>query len=836
MKLFIKTCYIMLLVLLSLIGLLVFGVTTTPGLYALVKTGSIFIPGTVHINHVKGRLLDEFSIGELEYQNDATYIKISNLSGKWQLTSLLHSQLPVKRLNADWVQVKQDETTHTLNKIRLNGLLTKQLITLNSLQFNYEEHHVTGQLQITPLMPYPMTGTIRLNPDAKNKKLLQGLINIGGDLNQLHWTGTFSGPGEINLNGTLTDFAKLEFISKWRSVNWPLSADTAFISPEGRIKIEGTLPHLNLELHSKINQPPYENLQVRANVHGTIPWLWNFEVQITQPYDSKSIVEGLFTSVLMKGSLRDPQHGSLELTVQPGHYQLPKDSLIKTLPFKGGVINATLTPEQLSGKGSMAIDEYKNLNVNFRLPKIDLSQGLPPKQPVFANLSLVFNSFDFIQALTPEINNPKGSLTVSLKARGTLEKPVIETQLALKGGSFNLPALGLDLNAIDLNVVGKKNNWTANGSISSANKKLILNGQGALSPEINGKIAIQGTDFPVMNTQEYQINATPALNLEYKDSALNINGTILIPYAQIKPQTFSSSLALSDDVIFKRKEEKPATPFNTRMDIKLEMGNEVELTAKGLHAILAGKVHLIQMPMGPINATGQLNVTKGEYKAYGQDLSIEQGELIFTGGRIDNPGINVRATKKIDTSTSNVAGTNQLLDFNNNNLQNANVRGNISVGVEVSGRLSQPKIQLFSNPSILSQADILSMLVLGRPANQANKAGGQLLLAAISSMNLGGGTNGTQLLDQLKQKAGIDLNVQTNSNYNLATNQVSDNTSVVVGKSLSKRMYLSYNVGLSQSDPNVLTLKYLLNKFFSIQISNSTTSNGIDFLYTSTKK
>jgi len=132
------------------------------------------------------------------------------------------------------------------------------------------------------------------------------------------------------------------------------------------------------------------------------------------------------------------------------------------------------------------------------------------------------------------------------------------------------------------------------------------------------------------------------------------------------------------------------------MDIKLEMGNEVELTAKGLHAILAGKVHLIQMPMGPINATGQLNVTKGEYKAYGQDLSIEQGELIFTGGRIDNPGINVRATKKIDTSTSNVAGTNQLLDFNNNNLQNANVRGNISVGVEVSGRLSQPKIQLFS--------------------------------------------------------------------------------------------------------------------------------------------
>ena len=202
---------------------------------------------------------------------------------------------------------------------------------------------------------------------------------------------------------------------------------------------------------------------------------------------------------------------------------------------------------------------------------------------------------------------------------------------------------------------------------------------------------------------------------------------------------------------------------------------------------------------------------------------------------MDNPGINLRAAKKIDTTTASTSGTNQTFDFNNSNLQNANVRGNISVGVEVTGRLTDPKIILFSNPAILSQADILSMLVLGRPASQANKAGGQLLLAAITSMNLGNGTNGAQLLEQLKKNLGFDLNVQTTSNYNLATNQISDSTAVVVGKSISKRIYLSYNVGLSQSDPNVLTLKYLLNKFYSIQVISSTKSNGIDILYTSSK-
>lgn len=158
------------------------------------------------------------------------------------------------------------------------------------------------------------------------------------------------------------------------------------------------------------------------------------------------------------------------------------------------------------------------------------------------------------------------------------------------------------------------------------------------------------------------------------------------------------------------------------------------------------------------------------------------------------------------------------------------------LGVEVTGRLTRPKIQLFSEPATLSQADILSMLVLRRPANQADKAGGQLLLAAISSMNLGSDTKSLQLLEQLKQTAGIDFNIQTNTNYNQLTNTTSNNTSFMVGKSLSKRLYLSYNIGLSQTDTNMLTLRYLLNKFFSIQVSNSDTSSAIDFLYTSNKK
>jgi len=77
--------------------------------------------------------------------------------------------------------------------------------------------------------------------------------------------------------------------------------------------------------------------------------------------------------------------------------------------------------------------------------------------------------------------------------------------------------------------------------------------------------------------------------------------------------------------------------------------------------------------------------------------------------------------------------------------------------------------------------------------------------------------------------------MQSNTSYNQQTNTVSESNAVVVGKSISDRLYLSYNIGMFGNDSNVLTLKYLLNKFFSIQVSASDSGNGIDFLYTRQK-
>ena len=817
--------------------MLSFFTVTTAGLYSFIRLNTLYFHYPIKVYGLKGRLLDHFTIAELRFSYQDSEIKIKNLNVHWQLHSLVHHHLPITQLSADSLELNTNGSSYQFKDIKLKGTLENKTITLNSLHFNYSDYSLISQLQINTTAPYPLKASLKLIPNTKKQPELSALFNIAGDINSLEWVGDVSGLGQFSVKGTLKNLVELDQSIKWRDLKYSISKDQILNSPEGRIKFWGTMPKLNIQFSTKVDRVDKETWQISSLIQGTFPWDWHFDINATRPQEASEKSEGLFTNLSLKGVLKDQDQGSIELNIKPGYYQMPKESSLSSLNFQGGKIKATLSPQALSGSGLVTIDDTKKINLSFKLPKFKLKQGVTNKQTVSSDLTLILNSLDFLQNLTPEIMNPKGILTASLKTSGTLKKIYVESSLSLTKASVELPNLGLNLNAIDVAIRGKKLGWEGNGSIRSGDKILHLKGKGLLMPDFTSDIAVEGSDFPLINTNEYKINIAPLLHIKYNNNLLNIIGTIVVPYAQIKLHSFSNSISLSNDVVFKTSDQAPTqNPINTQMDVQVQLGKQIELNAKGLHASLAGTVNIKQSPQGPINATGELNVIKGEYKAYAQNLSIEQGELFYTGGSLENPGINLRASKKINTSSTTVDGSNPIVDFNSSNIQNPNLPGTITVGVEVTGRLIEPEILLFSNPSILSQADILSMLVLGRPASQANKAGGQLLLAAISSMEFGAATKGTQMLEQVKQNLGLDFNVQTNSNYNLLTNTVNDKTALVVSKTLSKRISLSYNFGLSQADPNVVTLKYLLNRFFSIQVSTSSTSNGIDVLYTSSKK
>lgn len=437
-------------------------------------------------------------------------------------------------------------------------------------------------------------------------------------------------------------------------------------------------------------------------------------------------------------------------------------------------------------------------------------------------LRLNVDKLNFLSTLNPEISDVHGQLEATVDLSGAM----LQGRAQLKHGSITLKKPGIILNAVELDLHKHGHHWKTQGALVWNGKTLQLNGQGSLAPKILGSIHISGENLPVMNTFEYQIEASPQLNIDFTQSTLAVKGSIIIPKAQLKPQSFSDTVNLPDDAVFV-EDTVPVRPLPITTDIQIHMGEEVTLAVKGLQGRLRGDIHLSQTPESPLKATGELTIEDGKYQAYGQDLIINQGRLIFTGHLPDNPALYIRAIRQF--KKTNLSGTSsRLFDFNAANLQSKDFGRNATVGIEVSGQLKTPKISLFSNPSTLSQADILSMLLLGKPASEANKSGGQLLMTAITSMNLGSDSKGLQMLSQLKQSLGVDFNIENTT----SSKSPDGKTSVVLGKSLSKKLYLSYNMGLSQTDANVLNLKYLLSRFFSLQVSAGAKGRGVDLLYT----
>lgn len=591
------------------------------------------------------------------------------------------------------------------------------------------------------------------------------------------------------------------------------------------------------ELHYARNQLKADVTLEKNHLHitGRPPFSWQGKVVLPTPHLLHPSLKGLQTTIKADFDIKSPQNGELLLTILPGSYQPPSEQSLPPIHFKGGHVTTKLTTKGLNSQGALTIDRNKQFTVQFALPDFRLDKSSLASQAIQGSFKLDLNSLDFLNGISPSIEQVNGRLKVNLNASGMLTKPTLTGQLKLNGASVHLPQQDLTLNPIEANLTTEGGKWALRARAVADNDELHLTGEGALTPQISGAFNVKAAQFPAMKTAEYTVYLAPDLTIQFQSNDWTVTGTILVPKAELKPISFSNTINLTEDAVFVSDKQDEATPLNLTVDVEVKMGDNVALDVKGLKGFLAGGIRYQQRPKGEPFAVGDLRIRDGKYQAYGQDLIIQEGQLIFAGNRLSNPGIRLRAVRLFNNASNDFSGSNQWFDFTSGNLDTFDLSGKVVVGVELKGRVDDPKIKLFSIPGGLSDADILSMILLGKPASQASKSGGQLLLTALTSMDLDSGTKGVQLVNQLKQNLGVDFNLQSTSTYDQSANAVNDSTAFVIGKSITKRLYMSYNIGLFQQDSNVLTLKYLLNRYFSIQVTASDIGSGLDLLYNHTK-
>jgi len=227
--------------------------------------------------------------------------------------------------------------------------------------------------------------------------------------------------------------------------------------------------------------------------------------------------------------------------------------------------------------------------------------------------------------------------------------------------------------------------------------------------------------------------------------------------------------------------------FEVLSTITLVLGDRVNVDAMGLTGRLTGSVTVRSGFDAITRGNGELSVAEGRYSAFARQLDIQRGRLIFTGGPITDPGIDVVAQK---------------------------VFPGVTAGVIVRGTLAQPHISFFSDPP-LTQQQIASLILAGGSIESAQNASNAAL-----------GQGAALLAAQLGSRVGIP-------DVSLETDPIVNETSLVLGRYLSPRLYVSYGVSLTQQ-LNTFKMRYTLGDHWTIRTEVGQ-AYGADLVYTISK-
>ena len=214
------------------------------------------------------------------------------------------------------------------------------------------------------------------------------------------------------------------------------------------------------------------------------------------------------------------------------------------------------------------------------------------------------------------------------------------------------------------------------------------------------------------------------------------------------------------------------------------------MDAFGLQAKLSGDIR-VGHNRRDITANGSLRVQDGKFQAYGQDLAIDNGRLIFNG----SPkliGIDVRATRTIDKQI---------------------------VGIHLGGNVLSPKSKIFSDPQI-EESEALSYLLTGSSLSSASGQESALLLSAVRGLGITG--NGS-IISKIGASFGLD-------DVNIVTGSDLQSSELALGKRLGSRLYVRYLIGLFDQTQKI-AIEYKINDVLSLEAQTTAEDYGLDFIY-----
>jgi translocation and assembly module TamB len=415
------------------------------------------------------------------------------------------------------------------------------------------------------------------------------------------------------------------------------------------------------------------------------------------------------------------------------------------------------------------------------------------------NVNLTRISMALLQPALMDGEKASGILNANLRVGGNAQKPQVYGKLALTNVDIDAQFMPFDITNANLNINFNGMSSLLDGVIQTPHGQLALNGNADWNDPNNwrARIAAKGDKVRVSVPPMVRLDVSPDLVFDATPQAFSLNGRVDIPWARITVQELpQSAVGVSSDEVMLNDQRQPIAPASTSIPINtnlvVNIGDDVRLDAFGLKARLKGALKVVQDKRG-LGLNGQIDIPSGRFHAYGQDLIVRKGQLLFSGPA-DQPLLNIEAIRNPDSTENDVVA-----------------------GVRVTGDADAPKLEVFSDPT-MSQQEALSYLLRGQGLDSSGADS-----SAMTSMLIGMGVaQSGKLVGKIGEAFGV-------SNLSLDTQGVGDSSQVVVSGYVLPGLQVKYGVGIFDSLAT-LTLRYrLMPKLYLEAVSGI--DQALDLLY-----
>ncbi|MBW2295029.1 MAG: translocation/assembly module TamB, partial [Deltaproteobacteria bacterium] len=308
------------------------------------------------------------------------------------------------------------------------------------------------------------------------------------------------------------------------------------------------------------------------------------------------------------------------------------------------------------------------------------------------------------------------------------------------------------------------------------------------------------THFPLLDAR-----VSGNLDLTGSLAALNATGDLDFDHVQV-------NLPAREDPLFREvrilglekgdavataplQSPRPSAYQSAQAEIAIDVRRGARIRQRGADLQVEGKFRLRKKRMSPTLLQGSLRTTYGTYTFLGRRFDVSEAIATFNERNPPDPDVHLVATRQF---------------------------GDVTVGVETSGRWSEPESRLISTPE-MDDSEILSYLVFDKPIDEIGQRNDNRLNAAVAQMA------GNMALSQLSRALSEELPI---NEISMGVNEDMTVATIGVETSVGDDIIVRYDRALQAGTGDRVTVEWRFWKNFSLrsEYANGDTS-GLDVFW-----